>query len=292
MNQSNRVASDLRVVPPTLRPTASTPAVLLALLLSMPAAACSPGKNPNSSDSRADSISESPASDDSLWIAIADIRGALAPIARYADGTWRSLPWAPDPSPGEVEAVNSGEGVWSWEEGPRILRAPERGSDALGRPPGAVGTKAAGVPASWSLFSDAERSGTLQTRVLTVQRSHCGLVWLIQTNRDTLPPLERLVQVPGLRTGIAGVAFSRAPDAVLSESELPDLDKVKEDLGFVDRPPTSKLVRSFRWLGFFRGGERIIGVLRGDYYEGADHKVVEITGDRGRLLAETYEGGC
>ena len=197
-----------------------------------------------------------------LWIAVAYREGDLVPVARYADGVWDSPPW-------------SGEVLEDIED-----------LDTLGRSADVI---VASLPASWSLFSPAHQGLLLKTVSVRLATNQCSLHWVIVTDRDSLPGFgeERI----SFRE-VSGVALSLAPSAVLSEGDLPDVEKLRKDLGFVDVPPGGDGVRSFRWLGFFRAEGKTFGVLRGLYYEGSDYRVIQIDGDRGRVVVRTYEGGC
>lgn len=92
----------------------------------------------------------------------------------------------------------------------------------------------------------------------------------------------------------AGVALSRAPEAVLFEDDIPALNRIGEDLGLVDSTADrwSESYGKFRWLAFVRVAGTVIGVMHGEYYEGELIHVVEIIGDVGRVVAETHMGGC
>ncbi len=92
----------------------------------------------------------------------------------------------------------------------------------------------------------------------------------------------------------AGVALSRAPEAVLFEDDIPALNRIREDLGLVDSTADrwSESYGKFRWLAFVRVAGTVIGVMHGEYYEGELIHVVEIIGDVGRVVAETHMGGC
>lgn len=120
----------------------------------------------------------------------------------------------------------------------------------------------------------------------------CTERWGIRTNLDTLPTFgDDRFDTP------TRIAFTHPPSAVLPEDDFPALDRIREDLGLVDRLADGEGYRSFRWLGFYRFDDgplaaTTLGILRGGYYEGAGYIVIHIYGDRGRVVARAGEGGC
>lgn len=233
---------------------------------------------------------QAPRAPDALWIAVADrLQGILMPVARYQDGSWDNPPWTGLFPVERIAASRSGDGVWSWPDASLLWEHPARDSDTLGRAPEVVAT---GVPASWFLHSPRNRGLPLLTTGLRVAAAHCTERWGITTNLDTLPAVgdDRFEL-------ISGILFSHPPSAVLSEDDIPAPDRIREDLGFVDRLRDGEGYRHFDWLGFFRfdedpPGPAILGVLRGNYYEGRGYIVVRINGDRSRVVARASEGGC
>ena len=111
---------------------------------------------------------------------------------------------------------------------------------------------------------------------------------------------------------------------MLVEEDIPGLEDIRGDLGFgdVSGRGVSGLgegVRSFRWLGIFRFDDDMgtdpadgvaanagatetptaetptgttLGILWGRYYEGAEYILIEIDGERSRVIVRTYAGGC
>ncbi|MDE2875723.1 MAG: hypothetical protein OXU69_07240 [Gemmatimonadota bacterium] len=227
---------------------------------------------------------------DALWIAIADrLQGILVPVARYQDDSWDNPPWTGLFPVERLAASRSGDGVWSWPDASMLWDHSARDSDTLGRAPEVIAT---GVPASWVLHSPRNRGLPLFTTGLRVVMAHCDERWGIRTNLDTLPAFD-----DDRFENISGIVFSRPPSAVLSEGDIPALDRITEDLGFVDRLRDGEGYRRFHWLGLFRfdeggPGTAILGVLQGDYYEGRGYMIIRIDGDRGRVVARASEGGC
>ena len=227
---------------------------------------------------------------DALWIAVADrLQGILMPVARHQEGFWDNPPWSGIFPVERIAAKRSGSGVWSWPDASLLWEHPARDSDTLGRAPEVIAT---GVPSSWFLHSSRNRGLPLFTTGLRVVMAHCDERWGIRTDLDTLPAFgeDRF-------ENISGIAFTHPPSAVLSEDDIPSLDRITEDLGFVDRPRDGEGYRRFHWLGLFRFDDgplaaATLGVLQGDYYEGRGYIVIRIDGDRGRVVARASEGGC
>ena len=231
----------------------------------------------------------SPASD-ALWIAIADrLQRILTPVARYRDGSWDNPSWTGIFPVERIAAARSGDGVWNWPDASLLWERPARDSDTVGRTPEVIAT---GVPASWFLYSPRNRELSLFTTGLRVVMAHCDERWGIRTNLDTLPAFgdDRF-------ENISGIVFTHPPSAVLSEDDIPALDRLREDLGFIDRLREGEGYRRFRWLGLYRFDDgplaaATLGILRGAYYEGAGYIVIRIDGDRGEVVARASEGGC
>ena len=229
-----------------------------------------------------------PPAPNALWIAVADRdEGILMPVARYQHGSWDNPPWTDLFAVERIAAIRSGNGVWSWPDASLLWEHPARESDTLGRAPEVI---AVGVPASWFLHSPRERGLPLLTTGLRIVAAGCAERWGIRTNLDTLPAF-------GDDRRISGIAFTHPPSAVLSEDDIPALGRIKEDLGFVDRLRDGEGYRRFYWLGLFRFddgpvGAATLGILRGVYYEGSGFIVIQIDGDRGRVIARASDGGC
>ena len=290
-----RIASGVPAFVPAAR--------FLVPVLAAAICACSP-----SSESPASRPDAEPAPDaDALWIAVAsrgpfassDDDGTLVPIARFLDGTWDNVPWAGifsiDGRTG-VEAVKTGDGVWSWPDASRYWGHPGRTVDTLGRARDVIAT---GVPRSWFLYSRDARGQTLPTTGLVVTSAHCSYRWAISVPRDTVPAGEATDVY-----GPPGIALTRRPAEVLAEDDIPGLEQIRRTLGFADISEGRKGDRSFYWLGIFRFDDgapagsagapdsTTLGVLWGRYYEGAEYILIEIDGDRSRVIIRTSEGGC
>ena len=288
------------------------------LLLTVAVCACTEPESPASSPSAG-----IPPDPDALWIAVTsrsggpavDASATLVPIARFLHGTWDNAPWAGlltlgGPG-GGFEAVKTGDGVWSWPDASRYWDHPGRVADTLGRQPEVIAT---GVPRSWLLYSPAERGIALSTTGLVVTRAHCLHRWAIRTARD-----EGSAGAAGDGRGQPGIAFTKRPAAVMSEDDVPGLDRIRRNLGFADVAEGRKGDRSFHWLGLFRFNDGattdaaapaaadgaqldasaenrlpgvVLGVLWGLYYESADYTVIRIDGDRSRVIMNASEGGC
>lgn len=255
------------------------------------------GREPCSSDPAPTSEAAPPVAGDNpppapsaMWIAVAHrYEGILMPVARYQDGSWDNPPWTGRFPVERIAAIRSGDGVWSWPDASLLWEHPARESDTLGRAPEVI---AMGVPASWFLHSPRERGLPLLTTGLRVVMAHCDERWGVRTNLDTLPAFgdDRFEY-------LSGIAFTHPPSAVLSEDDIPALDRIREELGFVDRRRDGEGYRRFDWLGLFRFddgplGAATLGILRGGYYEGTGYIVIQIEGDRGRVIARASEGGC
>lgn len=205
----------------------------------------------------------SPVTVDSLLIAAAQRNGSLIAIARYADGTWDPVTWSQPFDLDDIQPTTTGDGTW---------RLP--GGD----------TVAVGVPPSWHLYSEVERGTPMTTTGFRISGIHCSTSWVLTTDRTGLQSLEG--------TWLAGVALSAPPQAVLSEEDIPDLERIRVDLDLVDRPSRGDGRRTFHWLGFFRIDGAVVGVVHGQYYEGDSLLVVLLQGDRSRVLSRLHAGGC
>lgn len=278
-------------------------AALLAVLLAAAAGACAAPPEPPPSGTGGDRAGPPP-----LWIAVtnrgnrydSDADESLVPIARQIDGAWDNAPWAgilyiDGPGPG-IEAVKTGDGVWSWPDASRYWEHPGRAADTLGRPPDVI---ARGVPRSWFLHSPSDRGRPLTTAGLVMTPAQCDHRWAIRIAGDPVAEDE----IPD-GYGPPGIALSRPPAEVLSEDDIPGLDGIRRSLGFGDISERTKGDRSFQWLGLFRfddigsgspagtAGSTTLGVLWGLYYEGAEYIVIRLDGDGSRVLVRTTGGSC
>ncbi len=107
---------------------------------------------------------------------------------------------------------------------------------------------------------------------------------------------EALRQAALRRDAPVAVTFSPAPDAVVDDAEISALDEIRLELNLVDRPepgrPPDDDAATFRWLGFYRFGDLLLGVVHERGYEYQTFQVVRIDGDRGRIVADVQFSGC
>ncbi len=299
-------------------PATARGALLLATAATAVTACTAPAESPAASPGVEVRLDPPP-----LWIAvtnrgnryIGDAEETLMPIARRLDGIWDNAPWAgllyiDAPAAAGIEAVKTGDGVWSWPDARQYWEHPGRAADTLGRTPDVIAT---GVPRSWFLYSMDERGLPLSTAGLVMTQAHCDHRWAIRIAQDETPARE---STDGY--GPPGIAFTRMPADVLSEGDIPGLDEIRRTLGFADISEGRKGDRSFYWLGIFRFDDgtgagpadatpadaradapsagtpasMTLGVLWGRYYESADYTVIRIDGDRSRVIIRTREGGC
>ena len=217
-----------------------------------------------------------------LWVAVVQTDGVLIPIARHDGGVW-DLPW-PAPFDQETAALDP-----TGEVGP----PPWLGGDSwtLPVPPMEMGDPGGGriaAPLGWSFYSQTERGAGLTVARLLLVEAHCMMQWALGFEE------RELFRVEGT-PAVAGVAFNRPREVVSAEDEIPELDRLSAELGLVDSsdPDDPTLSGSFVWLGFYRlDNGVIIGVVNDRGYEGEGWLVVEIDGDRGRIVHRVYGGGC
>ena len=225
-------------------------------------------------------VVEAPAAD-ALWIGLVHVDGSLTPIARQQDGIW-DRPW---PSPFRpLLAVDS-----AGELGPALASPRWRiGDEPWALPVEVSDSRRATVtaPLEWFLYSDAEGRGTMALRQLRLAQVQCLHEWVLDTDREDLPKWER-----DSHRSLAGVAFSRQVE-VVAERDIPGLDRIREDLGYLDG--TGLKAAKYVWLGFYRAedGTTIIGVMNVVGYEGEGFDVVEIEGGAGRVVVRASGGSC
>ena len=216
-----------------------------------------------------------------LWVAVVKTDGVLIPFARRDGGAW-DLPW-PAPFDAETAALDTagevGPPPWLGREAWTLPVPPIDRQDPRG------GRIAA--PMQWSLYPETEGGPALTAARLLLIEAHCMMSWALGFEERELSRLEGTFDV-------AGVAFNR-PLEVVSAEEIPELDRIRTDLGLIDSARLDDPTESSRfvWLGFYRrddGG--IIGVVNHLGYEGESWLVVEIDGDRGSVAHRVYGGGC
>lgn len=234
-----------------------------------------------------------------LWIGMLRRDLHLVPIARYDGGR-------------SASAEDEG-----WDEPwPQRFRFEDlrfdrdRGTPAIfpefGMAPGADTAESGGsaphdwtrnteAPVDWHFHVRGRGVSTLATSHLSLMRGVCLWGWGLPV--EETPDLEAwLHQTATRRDAPAAVTFSRAPDAVLTEAEIPTLDEVRRELNLVDRPepgrPPDDNAATFRWLGFYRFDDLLLGVVHERGYEYQSLGVVRLDGDRGRIVATRSIGGC
>lgn len=216
---------------------------------------------------------------DPLWVALVQEDGALTPIARYREGVW-DRPWPPPFRPGlRVDSTGA-------------LRPQLMAGWEIGREPWALPVEVAEsrdvrltAPLAWQLYAGTESRGALAVRYLRLEPVQCLHEWVLETDRGDLQALDLRVH-----RKFAGVAFNRPVEAV-PEADVPGLDRVMEQLEYVDEP--GEMAPSYVWMGFYRvTGTVVIGVMNIVGYEGEAFDVVEIDGERGRVAVRAFGGMC
>ena len=219
-----------------------------------------------------------PTAREPLWIAVVQTEGVLIPFARRAGDGW-DLPW-PAPFDAETAALDTGGEVvpppWLGREAWTLPVPPiDRQDPAGGR---------IAAPMQWSYYSQTERGTALTAARLLLIQAHCMMSWALGFEEREPVPVEGIPEV-------AGVAFNH-PLEVVPEDEIPELDPISAELGQVDSTDPT-LARQFVWLGFYRLDDgAVIGVVNDRAYEGESWLVVEIDGDRGRIVHRVHGGGC
>jgi len=91
-----------------------------------------------------------------------------------------------------------------------------------------------------------------------------------------------------------GVSVNQRPDEVLQASDVAGLDEIAARLGIESRTDEDRDIQfeDFSWMGLFRFGSTVLGVVDHRSYEGAGYDVVEIDGERSRIVASLRRGGC
>lgn len=229
-----------------------------------------------------------------LWVGVFDRNGHLLPLARYTigspaapDGAWDE-PWPEtfdfaglrfDRRTGEPLFVD----VW-WTG---AARQEARSS----------WTRTKSAPARWFLHAPGATVTPLDATSLTMTNAHCNMAWKL--NVEGTPDVRALSPLIGdMRERFVGLAFSRPADAAVDEADIPALDRIRRELGLVDRTrsederPGEYTGGDYTWLGSHRFGDLLLGVVFGAFYEGERYFIVEIDGDGGRIASSFYGGGC
>lgn len=232
-----------------------------------------------------------------LWIGFLRRDSHLVPIARYDSGRPASVEGWDEPWPEPFRLADL-----------RIDR--DRGTPlvlpAAGTAPGAATTANGGsvrhdwsrtteAPVDWYFHVRGQGVSTLTTGHLSLTPTGCFRAWSLPV--DETPELEDVLRQTAVRRNApSAVVFSRPPDAVVDESEIPALDEIRRELNLVDRPepgrPPDDHAATFRWLGFYRFGDLLLGVWHEQGYQFQTFNVVRIDRDRGRTVADFRLGGC
>ena len=218
--------------------------------------------------------------DDPLWIALIRTDGSMTPIARHHGGIW-DRPW-PDPFRPILRIDSAGlvqpHLASRWPVGHEPWALPV---DLL--EPGQLRLTA---PLEWFLYSRSERGVPLTLTELRLAPAQCLHEWVLDTDRAGQPRV-----APGSHRELAGVAFNRSVE-VVAEEDIPGLDAMREDLGFVDE--TGVRGTRYTWLGLYRTGSRdtIVGIVHAVGYESEWFDVVEIEGEVARVVVTASGGMC
>lgn len=272
----------------------SRPLSLLAVALGLALGpAVGPALGPVGLDARLEAQS-TPPEGEPLWVGVFDRDGNLLPLARYAitpagapDGTWDE-PW---PETFIFEGLR-----FDWRTGEPLFVDVQR-AGAADQETRSSWRRTKSAPARWYLHAPGAPVMALDATSLTMTNAQCLMAWKLNVEETSQlrapPPLigdrdERFV----------GLAFSRPADAAVDEADIPALDRIRRELGLVDRTPSEDerpgehTGGDYTWLGFHRFGDLLLGVAFGTFYEGERYFIVEIDGDRGRIASSFYGGGC
>ena len=262
------------------------PLTLLAVALGL-------ALGPVRADARLEAQS-TPPEGEPLWVGVFDRDGDLLPLARYTitpagapDGTWDE-PW---PETFGFEGLRfdrrTGEPLFvdTWRSG------------AAGQETRSSWRRTKSAPERWYLHAPGAPVTPLDATSLIMTNAQCNMAWWLTVEETSelraLPPL-----IGDRDKRFVGVAFSRPADAVVDETDIPALDRIRQELGLVDRTrsegerPGVYRGGDYTWFGFHRFGDLLLGVVFGTFYEGERYFIVEIDGDRGRIASSFYGGGC
>ena len=234
---------------------------------------------------------EADAGEDVLWVGAVEASGGtawLTPIARLDEGAW-SQAW-PEPVYDlliEVPVDSAG------------LVQRHAAMTALPLDPGGPGAPRIASPHRWlhypRLVADAAvRSPEPVAAVvvgLALSDAYCGMRWKlrVRSSRGGDDPPEAAA-----RDLNEGVSVNQRPDEVLQASDVAGLDEIAARLGFESRTGfgVGESYQDFSWMGLFRFGSTVLGVVDSRRYEGASYAVVEIDGERSRIVGRLHRGGC
>ena len=271
-----------------------TPLTLLAVALGLALGpVVGPALGPLRVDARLEAQSRPPEGEP-LWVGVFDRDGDLLPLARYTigspaapDGTWDE-PW-PETFIFEGLRFDRRTGEPLFVDVQRAWAADQETRSSWRR------TKSA--PARWYLHSPGASVTPLDATSLTMTNAQCLMAWMLKVEETSevraLPPL-----IGDRDQRFVGVAFSRPADAVVDEADIPELERIRQDLDLVDRirregeRPGPYAGGDYTWFGFHRFDDLLLGVAFGVFYEAEGYFIVEIDGDRGRIASSFYGGGC
>ena len=151
------------------------------------------------------------------------------------------------------------------------------------------------APGDWYFHVRGLGISRLATSHLSLMRIECFWAWSLPI--EETPRLEEAFRRAATRRDApVAVVFSRVPDAIVDESEIPALDAIRRELNLIDRPepgrPLDDDAATFRWLGFYGFGDLLLGLVHERGYEYQAFRVVRIDDDRGRIVADVRFSGC
>ena len=240
-------------------------------------------------------VGEADAGDDVLWVGAVELgregeapegTALLMPIARLDGDVWSDAWPEPVYDPLIEVAVDSAGRV---DRRAPLAALPLDVSDP-GFPRIAAPARWLHYPVSPPPVRSAEPVPALVVG-LALLPAYCDWLWKlsVRDSRDGEDPPETAAR--GL---MEGVSVSQRPDEVLQASDVAGLDEIAARLGFESRTDEDVGTRyeDFSWMGLFRFGSTVLGVVDRQGYEGASYHVVEIDGERSRVVASLHRGGC
>ena len=240
-------------------------------------------------------IGEADAGDGPLWVGAVELgregRGPertplLMPIARLDGGVWSNA-WPEPVDDPLIEVPVDSAGLVD-------LRAP---AAALPLDLSDPGSPRIAAPARWLHYPvspppvrSAEPVPVLVVG-LALLPAYCQTAWKLRVRDPRGGDHSAETAAAGL---MEGVSVNRRPDEVLLASDVAGLDEIAARLGFESRTDEDRDIHleSFSWMGLFRFGSTVLGVVDHRGYEGAGYVVVEIDGERSRIVADLPRGGC